>query len=346
MRLPWRQDAPLNLLELAVGKCLIGQMSDSRWTELGLITETKEEIFRHPRLLRSLRFGDDDYDGHVYEMVPRILGAEVLWGAPTHPRNIHERYPNLGMVADFIDLPAWLALNDPELYGRLFSDDGRETMLPDGTVLSEAESAAARLDVAEMRRQVERIRRDYATDPEATIGQAKELIESTCKTILGITGDSDQSQDLPALVKQTLLHLGLDPTQAGAGAESRAAKRFLGGVTSVLNGAGELRNIRGTGHGRSGAELVDAPLARMVVGVVLPTVIYLIEVWEDRVSKALDETKRPESRASKVHDVGDVLRHETFGEGHVVESASTVHGTVATVDFGPKLGHRRILLGG
>jgi hypothetical protein len=122
-----------------------------------------------------------------------------------------------------------------------------------------------------MRRQVERIRRDHADDPEAAVGQSKELIETTCKTILNLTGDAPETkEDLPKLIARTLSHLGLDPAQidpvGGDPLEARAAKRMLGGVSSVLNGAGELRNARGTGHGRSGSPLVDAALARMNVG--------------------------------------------------------------------------------
>ncbi|MGN6199926.1 abortive infection family protein [Humibacter sp.] len=342
----WRQDAPANLVELAIGKCLIAEMDDSRWTEIGLLTGTKERIYRHPRLLRSLRFGDDDYDGHVYDMVPVLLGAQETWGTSVPSQDIHARFPRLGMVADFIDLPAWLALNEPDLYGRLFVEDNVEATLPDGTVLSEAESAAVRLSIAEMRRQVERIRRDYGTDPEAAIGQAKELIESACKTILGITGDSDEKHDVPALVKQTLLHLGLDPTQAGAGPDERAAKRLLGGVASILNGAGELRNARGTGHGRSGADLVDASLARMAVGVVLPTVIYLIESWEAQADTPSAPAKEMSAAPVAGAGVGGMLRHETFGEGQILESTATRHGTVVVVDFGPRIGRRRILLRG
>lgn len=342
----WRQDAPANLVELAIGKCLIAEMDDSRWTEIGLLTGTKEQIYKHPRLLRSLRFGDEDYDGHVYDMVPVLLGAQETWGVSAPTQDIHTRFPRLGMVADFIDLPAWLALNEPDLYGRLFVDDNVEATLPDGTVLSEAESAAVRLGIAEMRRQVERIRRDYATDPEAAIGQAKELIESACKTILGITGDSDQKHDVPALVKQALLHLGLDPSQVDAGPDERAAKRLLGGVASILNGAGELRNARGTGHGRSGADLVDASLARMAVGVVLPTVIYLIESWEAQAGTSSVPTQEPGAPTPVGADIGGTLRHETFGEGQILESATTPHGTVVTVDFGPRIGRRRILLRG
>ncbi len=86
MAFQWRQDMPANLVELAVGKCLIAEMDESRWTELGLVTGTKDRIYEHPRLLRSLRFGDDDYDGHVYDMVPLLLGDDELrWGAPPPP---------------------------------------------------------------------------------------------------------------------------------------------------------------------------------------------------------------------------------------------------------------------
>lgn len=345
MAFQWRQDAPANLVEIAVGKCLIAEMDGSRWTELGLLTGTKDQIHKHPRLLRSLRFGDDDYDGHVYDLVPKLLGAEETWGVPEPPQDIQKRFPRLGMVADFVDLPAWLALNEPGLYGRLLADDGSEATLPDGTVLSEAESVAVRLGVAEMRRQVERIRRDYSTDPEAAIGQAKELTESTCKTILGITGDRDEKHDVPALVKKTLLHLGLGPSQVGTGPDERAAKRLLGGVASILNGAGELRNARGTGHGRSGAELVDPSLARMAVGVVLPTVIYLIENWEAHATAPPVPSQDSQVSQAIGVDVGSTLRHETFGEGQILDSASTRHGTVVTVDFGPRIGRRRILLG-
>ncbi|GAB6857927.1 hypothetical protein JCM13591A_20320 [Microbacterium xylanilyticum] len=337
---------PANLVELAVGKCLIAEMDESRWTELGLVTGTKDRIYEHPRLLRSLRFGDDDYDGHVYDMVPLLLGDDELrWGAPP-PQDIQVRFPRLGLVADFLDLPAWLAVNEPALFSRLFLVDDVETTLPDGTVLSEAESAAVRLGVAEMRRQIDRIRRDYGSDPEAAIGQAKELIESTCKTILGITGDSDDKHDVPALVKQTLLHLGLDASQVGAGPDERAAKRLLGGVASILNGAGELRNARGTGHGRSGADLVDGALARMAVGVVLPAVIYLIENWEAQVGASYPQPPEQTTLPPSAFEVGEILRHETFGEGQVLETAVTPHGTVATVDFGPRVGRRRILLHG
>jgi len=88
MSLSWRADAPPNLVKLALGRCLIAVMDVSRWTELGLLTDTTERIDNHPRLLRSLRFGDDDYEGCVLDFVPHLLGEKILrpelWGVPAH----------------------------------------------------------------------------------------------------------------------------------------------------------------------------------------------------------------------------------------------------------------------
>lgn len=343
MRTEWRADAPPNLVELAVGRCLIAEMDAGRWHELGLITGTRERIQGHSRLLRSLRFGDEDYEEHVLALVPTLLGNDKAWAVP-QPEALTERFPNLDTVSQYLDLPAWLALHDSAMYDRLFADTRSETTLPDGTVLSAAESAAVRLEVSEMRRQVDRIRRDYGDDPEAAIGQAKELVETACKTILGMTGDQDQVTDLPALIKKTQLHLGLDPSQVDDEIGGRATKRLLGGVASILNGAGELRNARGTGHGRSGSQLVDPTLARMAVGVVLPVVVFLIEVWEARAGDSPAPVSSLQIVGRPHPQVGEYVQHETFGEGQVVEAEDTAHGVVATVEFGARIGRRRILV--
>ena len=292
----WREDAPANLVKLAVGRCLAAEMDDGgRWTELALLTDTEQLINSHPRLLRSLRFGDDDYEACVFSVVPDLLNErsdpdpdpwQSPWDSPPDPpprSTLHERFPNLVEVSDYVGLPAWLATEDERLFARLFVADADAT-LPDGTVLTAAESAAARLEVAEMRRQVDRIRRDHSTDPEAAIGQAKELVETVCKTILGISGgDEGSAWTFPKLVKRTLVHLGIDPTQLdGDAVQVKAARQLVGGVSSVLNGADELRNARGTGHGRSRSPLVDEAVARLAVGVALAAAVYLVEVYDQQ----------------------------------------------------------------
>ena len=149
-----------NLVKLAVGKALQAQMDQGKWLELVLLTDTSDRMTDHPRLLRSLRFGDDDYDGCVLDVVPTVLGeppapAFPRWPTPPEPA-LREAFPNLDVVSDFLDLPAWLAIENPQLFDRVFTAadvEAGDATMPDGTVLSAAEAAAARLEVGEMRRQ-------------------------------------------------------------------------------------------------------------------------------------------------------------------------------------------------
>lgn len=248
-----RKNAPKNKVQLAIGRCLEAVMDESGWTELGLLTDTKAHIYNHPRLLRSLRFGDDDYKGHVFDLVPVLLGRNQ---------------ENTKVVCDFISLDRWLQSEDPALHAEIFEESRVSRVTED------LEEVEGRLDIPEVQRQARRIRQDIEDDPEAAIGHTKDLLESVCKTILP---PLDGRVDLPTLVKRTMIHLRIDPTQAGAGPEAATAKRLLGAVASIVNAAAELRNSHGIGHGRSGEELVDPALARLSIGVALPAAIFLLE---------------------------------------------------------------------
>lgn len=46
----------------------------SNWRELGALTNTLEQVESHPRLLRSLSFGDDDYDGLALTFLRKMIG--------------------------------------------------------------------------------------------------------------------------------------------------------------------------------------------------------------------------------------------------------------------------------
>lgn len=128
-----------------------------------------DRIRTHPRLLRSLSFGDDDYDDCINEVAPRCW-VKNLNRPPTQTRGRSERavagrddpareVPEAHRVSDFVILPAWLAANEENIFNRWFITGAA---MPDGTILSAAEATAVRLGVAEMRRQIERIRRDRA----------------------------------------------------------------------------------------------------------------------------------------------------------------------------------------
>lgn len=46
----------------------------SNWRELGALTNTLEQVESHPRLLRSLSWGDDDYDGLALTFLRKMIG--------------------------------------------------------------------------------------------------------------------------------------------------------------------------------------------------------------------------------------------------------------------------------
>ena len=59
----------------------------SNWRELGALTNTLDQVESHPRLLRSLSWGDEDYDGLALTFLRMMIGPND---------------ENLGIVQDYI----------------------------------------------------------------------------------------------------------------------------------------------------------------------------------------------------------------------------------------------------
>jgi hypothetical protein len=90
-------------------KCVIEDTFDrNKWCELGLLTGEIDVIKQHPRLLKSLSFGDDDYGEAIGEILPSILGKDM---------------ENLQAVEEFVELEDWLEDHDSELYADLYRED-------------------------------------------------------------------------------------------------------------------------------------------------------------------------------------------------------------------------------
>lgn len=48
---------------LEMRNLVVQSFNESNWRELGALTNMLDEVNRHPRLLRSLSWGDVDYSG-------------------------------------------------------------------------------------------------------------------------------------------------------------------------------------------------------------------------------------------------------------------------------------------
>lgn len=115
-------------------------------------------------------------------------------------------------------------------------------------------------------------RRD--TDPDGAITSARTLLETVIKRILTEREipycDSD---DLPRLYRNAASALNLAPDQHA----QAAVKSILGGVTSVVEGLGTLRNKLSDAHGRASPVRAQARHATLAVNMAGTVATFLVE---------------------------------------------------------------------
>lgn len=108
-------------------------------------------------------------------------------------------------------------------------------------------------------------------DTDLAIGTAKELLETTCKSILRQKRvELNLDWTLPQLIKATTNSLDFTPKEASDPEKAeKAIKQILGGIASIVKGVGELRNDYGTGHGKDADfKGLEIKYAKLLVGVV------------------------------------------------------------------------------
>lgn len=146
------------------------------------------------------------------------------------------------------------------------------------------QEAATRFDLPALQRQIARLRA-HEEDPDLAIGTAKEIVETTCKTILTVRaipfGENLDITDLVKLARSTLELMPENVPAAAKGAES--IKRLLSNLGTVAQALGELRNLYGTGHGKIGTmKGLTARHARLAVGCAATLATFLLETHEAR----------------------------------------------------------------
>jgi hypothetical protein len=151
--------------------------------------------------------------------------------------------------------------------------------------LSEIKKAAVVFDARHLTDQIRRMEESVEKDPDLAIGTAKELVETTCKTILAARGKTIAGNpDMSTLTKETLKVLKLVPEgipDAARGAD--VIKRVLSNLGAIGNGLSELRGLYGTGHGKHGAAVgLRARHARLAVGSAAILATFLFETHLDQ----------------------------------------------------------------
>jgi len=146
-------------------------------------------------------------------------------------------------------------------------------------------TAFAAFDVEHLEAHVRRIEKALPDDPAAAIGSAKELIESTLKTILERLNETyGRSDDIPQLLKLVQKGLELAPNDVDSAKRGTdIIRKTLSNLSGVVLGIAELRNLYGTGHGKGRAHkgLSDRH-ARLAVSASAALCVFLLETFEAR----------------------------------------------------------------
>ncbi len=186
-----------------------------------------------------------------------------------------------------IDIPSDRS-DDREKLLKQLERDGFKYL--EGRLLSERLDRAALkaigrsdIDTEHLEVYLQRIGQAVSDDPSLAIGTAKELVEATIKTILRAKSvEYEESEDIPKLLKRVQKALALAPegvADTAKGAET--IRRLLNNLGSVVVGVAELRNLYGSGHGRSGSVKGLTPRhARLVVTAAGAICTFLLETYD------------------------------------------------------------------
>ena len=89
-------------------KAILNTFNEGDWKEFGYETGSSDLISRHGRLLRSLSWGDPDYEGHIFDVLDEILKLNPDAG-------------NILLAKDKIK--RWIKDKDTSAYNKLYDGD-------------------------------------------------------------------------------------------------------------------------------------------------------------------------------------------------------------------------------
>ncbi len=96
-------------------------------------------------------------------------------------------------------------------------------------------------------KQINQMLNSVDSNPSDSIGKAKELLETCLKSILlerKVSSSKELARlDLPELIKSTKVELSIS-------SEHQEVKQIIGGLSGIASGIAQLRNSKGSGHGR------------------------------------------------------------------------------------------------
>lgn len=138
-----------------------------------------------------------------------------------------------------------------------------------------------------MKQQINMMLASQSNNPTESIGKAKELIESCCRTILSEVANYDKKWTLSQLVTETMKQIKLMPRDVSDDVPcAKSIKSILGSLKGMVSDIADLRNEYGAGHGKVvNYKGLEARHARLLVGASITLVDFL---WSSYINKETD----------------------------------------------------------
>jgi len=137
--------------------------------------------------------------------------------------------------------------------------------------------------------QIELMLKMQEVNPTEAIGKAKEFIESCCKTILEKVGvELSPKWDVTNLVDEVFKHFNVMPRNIDDNIKgAKSIKQVLGNLKAIAQGVAELRNMYGSGHGKSYSyQGLEPRHAQLAVGSSITLVRFMWDTYKRNLPNA------------------------------------------------------------
>lgn len=221
---------------LVLAAAIEATFSSSEWTEVGYLTSTDEYINRHPRLLRSLHWGDNDYKGNVIDAVAMMLDSDEA---------------NLRRLVEYEPIASWLKACDEGAFESLQAE--AYGMIVPEVVPAGSETAAAALADAQILLE--------ARGATSAVDRVHTGMHGFLKAACGEAGIQFEDEATP----NQLLKLLLDahPALQDLGPRGQEVRRMVRTSAAIIDAMGTLRNRASLAHPNE--ELLDREEALLVI---------------------------------------------------------------------------------
>lgn len=229
----------LNEKILLLSKAIIDTFTASEWAEIGLLTGYDEQIDNHPRLLRSLYFGDEDYRSCVFDIVRLLIQG--------HPENLKK-------LVEYSPIADWLTKNNRAAYDQLVAEI-RGLEIPDVVPRTTTEAGIAALADAQA---LLRERGPVSAVDRIHTGLHSFLTAACINAAIEVPERASPNQ----LVK---LLLDKHPALQDLGPRGDEIRKILRSSGAIIDAMGTIRNQASLAHPNE--ELLDREEAILVINI-------------------------------------------------------------------------------